>query len=92
MKDLIKPLEAKIVINTTPKYTGFDLSAVRDLEQNYREAIQASRLFIKAYEGAMKDNHWSKDTGEIMKSMIEIYLLRPIEKAYGKSWAELREK
>ena len=48
---------------------------VRELEQQRNEMLEALIYFIKAYEGARDDNHWSKETCDIMKSMIEIYLL-----------------
>jgi len=35
----IQPIEAKIVTETTPKYTGFDLKEVRNLEADFEEAI-----------------------------------------------------
>ena len=45
----ITPIQEKIVICTTPKYTGFDLSAVREVEQQRNELIKALEGMLKMY-------------------------------------------
>ena len=70
----------------------FNYREARELEQQRNDFIEATVCYIKAYQGAMEDNHWSEDIGDIVKSMIEIYLLDALQQATGIKWEEIEGK
>ena len=72
-------------------YKTYDPDEVLDLEQQRDEMLESIIYFIKSSRGAIEDNHWADETGDIIMDMISIFLLDTIQKATGKTWPEIKE-
>ena len=89
----IIPLAAKIVIATTPKYTGFNLSEVRELEQQRNELLEAlieEYFFIHDFIIVFGDelNHDLRDMFLRKQHDIENIIIKTDPK--HRSWEEIK--
>ncbi len=90
MKDLIKPLTMMTAFNSSGEYigeTGLE-EEIRELEHNYREAIQA---LVKINKSVVE--HRTEDGyQDVILVMEGIEIENMLERQTGKSWAELQEE
>ncbi len=83
----ITPIQEKIVICTTPKYTGFDLSAVREVEQ------QRNKLLVGHYELITDAINTREQTHGNFRGGPEKYYqedIKIIEEISEMSWKEIK--
>ncbi len=85
MKDLIKPIESFKDENDLPVCNR---KPVRELEQNYREALKA---LIKINKSVVE--HRTEDGyQDVILVMAGIEIENMLERQTGKSWEELKEE